>query len=297
MTPAPGTTPGTQHRQGVVIAASGVLVLSVDALLIRLADAATADVMFWRGALIFLVVGAFALLAALRGHASITRDTVRPLLLIGGIYGINSGLFVFSIGHTSTANTVVILASSPVFAALLSWWFLGERIRRRTVISIIAAIFGVAVIFADSLGAPSWRGDLAAIVLAVSMGAVLTLLRHHAALPRLPLLATSGAVTVLLALPFAQPLSLAPVSYGWLFLMGAVQIPLASWLIMLAPRYIPSAEVSLFLLIETVLGPFWVWLVLNETVPGNTLAGGTIILATIGVNAWLGLRESSARLR
>lgn len=295
MTPAPGFDPGTRHRLGVLIAASGVLVLSVDALLIRLAAAATADVMFWRGALIFLVAGSFALLGAVRGHASITRDTVRPLLLIGGIYGINSALFVFAIGHTSTANTVVILASSPVFAALLSWWILGERISRRTLLSIIAALFGVAVIFADSLGAPSWRGDLAAIVLAVSMGAVLTLLRQHAALPRLPLLATSGAVTALLALPFAQPLSLAAESYTWLFLMGAVQIPLASWLIMLAPRYIPSAEVSLFLLIETVLGPFWVWLVLNETAPGNTLVGGAIILATVGLNAWLGMRDSATR--
>lgn len=67
MTPAPGISPGAQHRRCVLIAASGVLVLSADALLIRLAAAATADVMFLRGALIFLVVGAFALLAALRG--------------------------------------------------------------------------------------------------------------------------------------------------------------------------------------------------------------------------------------
>ncbi|MFN3984928.1 MAG: DMT family transporter [Rhodocyclaceae bacterium] len=280
------------RRDGVSIAAVGVLVLSFDALLIRLAATSTWNVVFWRGWLLFAAIATVMLVTRHPLKLAGGWRSAAAALVIGAIYGINSTLFVFSIGHTSTANTVVIVAAAPFFAALFSWWFLGERITRRMLCSIAIAMAGVATIFGGSVGASNWRGDLAAIVLAISMGGVLTLLRHFAGLPRLPLLALSGAIAGLIALPLAEPLTLPATSYLWLGLMGLIQIPLASWLIMLAPRYIPSAEVSLFLLIETVLGPFWVWLVIHESVPPNTLIGGIIILGAVALNSWLALRAA-----
>ncbi|MGL1832230.1 DMT family transporter [Rhodocyclaceae bacterium SMB388] len=279
------------RRRGIGIASIGVLVLSFDALLIRLANASEWNVVFWRGWLMMLSIGVAILVTRQRIRLPATRLALAGAAAICMLYGLNSALFVYSISHTSTANTVVILASAPLFAALFSWLFLRERISTRTLFAIVMAITGVCVIFVGSLDAPRWRGDLAAVTIAVTMGASLTLLRRFPDMPRLPLIALSGAVAGMIAIPFAEPLSLAAASYGWLALMGLVQIPLATLMIMIAPRYLPSAEVGLFLLIETVLGPFWVWLVISEQVPDDTLLGGIIILAAIAMNSWLALRE------
>lgn len=280
---------------GIRIAAVGVLVLSFDALLVRLADTSEWNIVFWRGWLMALSVSLLIVLTRQRIALPATRLALLGAGAICLLYSLNTALFVYSINHTSTANTVVILASAPLFAALFSWVFLREGIAPRTMFAILMAIAGVCVIFVGSLAAPQWRGDLAAVTIAITMGGSLTLLRRFPELPRLPLVAMSGAIAGLIALPWAEPLSLSAASYGWLALMGLVQIPLATVLIMTAPRYLPSPEVGLFLLIETVLGPFWVWLVLNEQVPDNTLLGGGIILAAITMNSWLALRELRRR--
>jgi drug/metabolite transporter (DMT)-like permease len=282
------------HAKGMLIAACGVLVLSFDALLIRLADSTAYNVTFWRGALTCLTTALLCIVWRQRWPSG-------PALWLAGIaiaslYGVNTWLFVFSISHTSTANTVVILASSPLFAALFSRLLLGERVLRRTLVAIGVSVLGVMVVFAGSDSANSQGlGDIAALLLAASMGAMFTLLRRFQGLPRLPIIALAGAIAALISWPLATPLTLEPASYGWLALMGLIQIPLATILIMTAPRYLPSTEVSLFMLLETVLGPVWVWLALGETTSIHTLVGGTAILGAISVNTWLALRGAPGK--
>jgi drug/metabolite transporter (DMT)-like permease len=291
-TASPGLAHSDNHAKGMLIAACGVLVLSFDALLIRLADSSSYNVTFWRGAFTCLATGLLCLYWRKR-----QRWPRSPALWLGGIaiaslYGVNTWLFVYSISHTNTANTVVILASAPLFAALFSRLLLGERVLQRTLVAIGVSVLGVLVVFAGSESAAGqWLGDIAALILAASMGMMFTLLRQFGDLPRLPIIALAGAIAALISWPLATPLTLAPASYGWLALMGLIQIPLATILIMTAPRYLPSTEVSLFLLLETVLGPIWVWLILGETTSVHTLVGGTAILGAISINTWLALRR------
>ncbi|EAR07353.1 DMT family transporter [Reinekea blandensis] len=279
------------HRQGITLAGIGVLVLGFDALLVRLAGTTPANVAFWRGLLVCVslltfmtVTGRLAELRRYRAHGL-------AALAVTVLYGINSALFVVSVSHTKVANTVVILSSSAFFAALFSWFLLREKLPLRTWVAIVVALTGVLVVFAGSFGLADWRGDLVALILAMLMGLTLTLLRRLPELPKIPVVALSGLITALLAVPFAQPLSLDMASYGWLAVMGLVQMPVASVLLMMATRYLPSPEVSLFLLIETILGPVWVWLVLQESIPSMTLIGGSAILAAITVHSWLALKR------
>ncbi len=280
-----------EHRQGIVLAASGVLVLSFDALLVRLAGVDPWTVIFWRGMLMALSLSAILLLGGKLQLLPLLRRHWPCILLLATLYGINGTLFVLSVSLTSVANTVVILSSSAFFAAFFSWVLLRERVQRRTWAAIGVSLAGVLTVFAGSLGLESWLGDLLALILALSMGLVLSLMRRFNQIPRMPIVALSGLVMMTLALPYSTPLPLAANQFGWLALMGLVQIPLASVLIMSATRHLSSPEVSLFLLIETVLGPIWVWAALNEQVPPMTLVGGFIILAAIGVHSWLSLRE------
>ena len=286
----PSPAPIINHRLGIQLAAIGVLVLSFDALLIRLANADPWDVTFWRGLLTALSMFAVVLISGRHRDFNVLRRYWKGMLLVATIYGVNATLFVLSVSHTSVSNTVVILSSSSFFAAFFSWLFLRERVRLRTWIAIVVSVAGVITVSAGSFGLDSWLGDILALLLALSMGLVLTLMRLYPELPRMPMVALSGLVVMVLAIPFSEPMELNAGSYLWLAIMGLVQIPLASVMIMSATRYLSSPEVSLFLVIETVFGPFWVWLVLSEKVPPMTLVGGTAILGAIIVHSWLSLR-------
>jgi drug/metabolite transporter (DMT)-like permease len=279
------------HKKGMQIAAGGVLVLSFDAMLIRLSGVSSWDVIFWRGWLICLSFSALMLLNRKQRYLPENSKHRFAAVVIALLFSLNTVLFVYSIGHTSTANTVVILASSPLFAAIFSRLFLREPIKHRVLLTIILAFAGVVTIFAGSFNGSHWQGDIAALGLAASMGAAFTLLRCFDTLPLLPIIAASGAFAGIFATFEAEPLTLPANSYFWLGIMGLIQMPLATWLLMQAPRYIPSAEVSLFLLIETILGPIWVWLAVGEATPERTLLGGIIILTALFSNTLAALYE------
>ena len=63
-------------------------------------------------------------------------------------------------------------------------------------------------------------------------------------------------------------------------------------LVTIAPRFIPAAEVNLFFLLETIIGPIWVWLIIREEPSIETLYGGAVIIATIAIHSFLKLRNS-----
>jgi len=280
----------SHQMQGVLAVVIGVIVLSFDALFVRLAEAPGWDVMFWRGLFIFTTM---AVSSFCTGHwrGMLVKETAKAAWAAALLYGICSGLFVLSISLTQVANTVVILSSAPFFSALFSWLLIGERIKTLTIIAIIVCMGGVGVVFFSSMEGGGWLGDILALILAVLMGLAVTLLRKNPSIPRVPMIAVSGLWACLLAAPFAAPLSLSSASYGWIALMGLLQMPLASVLIMVATRYLPSPEVSLFLLIETVLAPIWVWWIIGETPPSLTLVGGVVVIATIAVHSTLSLLQ------
>lgn len=284
-------SPMTNHRRGIWIAGIGVLIISFDALLIRLAHCAPADVTFWRGLLIFLSLTAFLWINGRLEEWRVYWKCGWLALPITGLYGANTGLFVFAISHTSVANTVVILSSSSFFAALFSWLILRETLTLRTWAAILAAMASLWFIFAGDLGGGNRLGDLFALATAASLGLSLTLMRRFPRLPVMPVIALGSLGIALVALPFAQPLELPLDRYPWLLIMGLAQMPAALVCLLVATRYLPAPEVSLFLLIETVLGPVWVWFVLGETVATRTLIGGSAILAVIAAHAYLSLRE------
>jgi len=280
------------HSRGLIIALLGVLLVSFDALMVRLAAAPHWDIVFWRGWLICLTF-ALWMLVNRQGFALPPRRKERWLIIAAIVLlSGNTTLFVLSVANTAAANTVVILAASPFFAALFSWFYLREPVRLRTWVAIFSAVVGVLIVFGGGLQGGTAIGDFYALLLALCLGANLTILRRFPTVPRLPLICLSGAVAGLMAIPFAAPLSLSLQSFLVIALMGVVQMPLATLLIASATRYISSPEVSLCLLVETVLGPIWVWWVLSEAVPELTFIGGGLILLTVAIHGWLSLRES-----
>lgn len=278
------------RRHGILLAASGVLVLSFDSLLIRLAATDGWTILFWRGLFMLFTL---ATTAWVRDRRNGLVGFGAPLTwLLALLFTLSTAAFVLSIMLTSVANTVVLVSAGPLFAALFSTWLLQEKVPLRTWLAIAGACSGVLVVCSESLGQGTLGGDLLALGNAVIMGASMTLLRKHPTISRAVILAASGALLALLAAPLAAPL-IPPVAALWILaLMGLVQMPLSLLLLTDATRYLPAPEVSLFLLLETLLAPIWVWLLLGETVPAATLLGGALIVVALVVHTLIGLRRN-----
>ncbi|HXH04483.1 MAG TPA: DMT family transporter [Candidatus Competibacteraceae bacterium] len=290
------TAAAGRHLYGMGVTALGVFILSFEAVLVRLAATSGWNVAFWRGVFITL---ALALLLLWREGGAGFRVFRRGLApwLCAFLFGTSGFFFVLSLTLTKAANTVVLASSAPIFAALLSWLWLRERVPLRTWIAIAVAFAGVVLVFAGSMSGDGWLGNLCALVPALSLGGTFTVLRRHPDLPRMPLVWGGGVVTALFALPLAEPLTLSWSGYAAVALQGGLVLPASMVLMAVGTRYLSAPEVSLFLLIEATLGPVWVWLAVGEQPPALTFVGGAMILVTLAVHAWLGAVRTQSTLQ
>jgi drug/metabolite transporter (DMT)-like permease len=273
------------HVKGLLITALGVLVLSPDSLLIRLVSADAWTLTFWRGLLYGISMGA-AIAVLFRGRM------LQPFLALGWaglliavIFGIGKVTFIVSITNTTAANTLFIVSTSPLFAALAAWLLMREPVSRRTWIAISFALVGIGIIASEGAGEGGVIGNFAALLTAMVLGTCFAMTRRYRERNVVPAMALSGIVSALLVLPVASPLSVASSDFAPLGVMGLVVLPLSFGLIFVGPRYLPAPEVSLVLLLEAVLGPYWVWLALGEEPGIRTLIGGSVVLATLALHA------------
>ncbi|WNL39081.1 DMT family transporter [Halomonas sp. PAMB 3232] len=282
------------YQRGLMIVILGVVFLSFDGLLIRLAATDGFTIVFWRGFLMFCVLGALCLarrkLSTLRVHpvASLVSAT---------LLGLISALFVLAVMNASVANVVVILSTAPLFAAIFSRVFLGERVALRTLIAIALCMLGMGLVFLGEGAAGMLLGNLFALAAALAIGGNLTVLRRYPGIDTITVIAGGGLLSSAIAWPMASPFALEAPQFGVLALMGLVQMPLATVLINSATRYLPSTEVALFYLVETALGTLWVWWLLGEEPTASTLAGGVVVITVLVIHAGIGLRRERQRLR
>lgn len=281
------------HAKGLLFTGLGVLVITPDSLLIRLVSADQWTLLFWRG--LFSAIGMqIALLVLFRRRAwREVRRIGTAGMVLAGIFGIGTVTFVVSISHTTAANTLFIVSTSPLFAAIAAWVLMREPVSLRTWAAIGFSLAGIGVIASGGLDRGTLIGNLAALATAVILGASFALVRLHRARNMVPAMGLSGLVTALVALPLAQPEILDAFDLGVLMIMGLIMLPLSFGLMFIGPRYIPAPEVSLVLLLEAVLGPLWVWLALGEDPGVRTLLGGAIVLATLVVHSTISLWRTS----
>ena len=291
--PKPDRLLASDHARGLVLAVVGILILSPDSLLIRLIAADQWTLLFWRGLMTFVTLTLYLLFT----QRSETLKRFQAFgflgLAIAALFALNTTLFVVSIRYTAVANTLVLISVAPLFAAIFSSLFLAEHAPPRTWIATLVSILSIGYIMREGLGSSSLIGDSAALVLALTMGAILTMLRARRSSDVVPIVACSGLLLAVVLFPFSGPLSLSNSDWFYMSILGLVVIPVSFGLTLSAPKYLPAPEVGLVFLLETVLGPFLVWLVIGEEPPPATLIGGTLLVATLTVHAAISLKKSS----
>jgi drug/metabolite transporter (DMT)-like permease len=284
----------SDHVRGLVMVVIGVLVLSPDALIIRLVEADRWTLLWWRGLLTAIGLATYLILRNGRGTGAKVRAVGRLGLLSTPLFAGSTILFVTSVTLTTAANTLVIVSAAPLFAAVFSRLFLGEAVPPRTWFAVVAGVGGITVIFADSLGGGSFWGDLCAFGTAAFLAGHLVVARHARPVSMVPAVAMSGLLVTMLVTPLATPFAITSQDFLLLLVLGLAIMPISFGLITVGPQYLPAAEVSLIMLLEAVFGPLWVWLAVGEVPASATFLGGAVVLATLITHAVLGLRRSRA---
>ena len=265
------------------MAIGGVLVLSPDSLMIRLAALEDYSLIFYRGLFPAIAISLFL--------AVWYRSRFLPALIGIGWAGVANGVlfalinitFISAIQRTSVANTLLFLSSAPVFAAVLSLLVLRETQRMGTWLVIALSIFSIFIIGLGSYGSSSLWGDFFGLLCAVFTACSAVLVRYKREVDLVPSVVLGSLFTAAYALTQSPQLSINIEQMLYVSVIGFILVPFAFVILTIAPRYANSAEVQLVYLLESILGPLWVWMVINETPPWSTVAGGSLLLLSV---AW-----------
>jgi len=270
----------------------GVLVFTPDSLLIRLTDVDPFTLAVGRGVPAGLIMLLGYALVTRQGLLSSVRAIGRWGVLVCLLQGTCSITFLAAFSYTSVANVLVIFACTPLIAALLSWLIFREKVSASTYWAIVGAASGLAIVASGSFGGIRWFGDSLALLNAVLLATVFTILRGHREINMIPASGIGLLIGALVSIPFAGFPPLDALQVTWLALAGVIILPLALTLLTLGPRYLPAPEVGMIMLLEAVLGPLWVWLVIQESPGIPTLIGGTVVLVVLFVHSLWRLRTS-----
>jgi drug/metabolite transporter (DMT)-like permease len=197
---------------------------------------------------------------------------------------------IFSLVHTTVANTLFILSTAPFFAAVLGWLVLNERVPVRTWAAMTAALAGVGIMVGEGFRSGSPFGTLIALPIAVGFAAFIVCLRRGRTADMTPAVCLAGAIGLALSGIMADTLAVGGRDLLLCLLLGAGQIGLGLILFTLGARHLKAVESSLLALSEVVLGPLWVWLGVGETPSSATLAGGVLVLLAVVFESVSGAR-------
>jgi drug/metabolite transporter (DMT)-like permease len=238
---------------------------------------------FWRSVFAFAFVFAFLLLQKTNPWKAV-RAAGMPGLISGLMWATMFTAFLFALSLTTTANALVVMSVSPLLTALFASMFLKDPVPLRTWLAAGAAAIGIAWMFGSSLEA-HYLGMAIAFVIPVASAVNVVVLRASAAkLDLIPAVMLGGALSCLIALPFALPFTGTPRDLALLAFLGVFQLGVPCMLLVLASRALLAPEIALLGLLEVVLGPLWAWLGAGEVPAGATLLGGMIVLAALALN-------------
>ncbi|HYE89834.1 MAG TPA: DMT family transporter [Terriglobales bacterium] len=278
--------------RGMLLVAGAATVWSSGGLIARLVDTDAWTTTFWRGlcAAAFLIV----VIAVTRRQGPLAqwRAIGLPGAAVALCLATASTCFILALTRTSVANTLILMSVGPWVAGLLGWFVLGERVRPRTWTTMGLALAGVAIMVSASHGTSRLAGDALAILMATVFAVGTVLMRRHPEIQMAPAAGLGAALTCVIGLALGSPGSASARDVALLAFFGAGQLGVGFLMFTAGARLIPVAESSLIGMLETVLGPFWVWLFLGETIGVRTVVGGAVILAALVAHTLLDVRAT-----
>ncbi len=282
----------TDQKKGSLLAFVAVMFITPDSLLIRLSNIDTWGLLFYRGAIPFFVVLLGLLIVYKSNFIKLLFSMGFPGIIYAGTFTLTNITFIISIQNTNVANTLVMIAIAPMLSAVLGLILLKENPDKKTWIAIIITCLSAIYIFHDSLQLGNFFGDIFGFVTALGLAMGFVVVRSAKNKNLLPAAVLGKLSVAIIAVFFVKNFELIETDIIIVPLMCVLCVAIPFVLLTIAPRFITAAEVNLFFLLETVLGPLWVWLVIKEQPTLETIVGGVIIILTITIHSFLALKKT-----
>jgi drug/metabolite transporter (DMT)-like permease len=282
----------TNQQKGSSLAFIAVFLITPDSLFIRLSNIDTWGLLFYRGAIPFVTV--------LLGMLLIYRMTFFKLLFSVGYPGVvyiatfavTNITFIISIQNTNVANTLVMIAMAPMISAVLGALLLKENPDKKTWITIFVTFLAALYIFYDSIQLGNFFGDIFGFITATGLAIGAVVVRSAKDRNLVPSAVIGKLVVAIFAVFFVENFELVETDIFIVPLMCVMCVAIPFVLVTIAPRFITAAEVNLFFLLETILGPIWVWLIIKEQPSLETIQGGLVIITAITIHSYLSLKKT-----
>ena len=282
----------TSQQKGSLLAFVAVLFITPDSLFIRLSNIETWGMLFYRGAIPFIVTLVGLLFFYKRKFFKAIFAIGYPGIFYVISFSICNITFIISIQNTNVANTLVMIAMAPMLSAILGAIFLKEIPDQKTWLAIIITFAAVAYIFHDSIELGNFYGDIFGLITAFGLACNAVIARFAKDRDLVPSAVIGKLCVAIFAFFFVESFALVEKDMIFVPLMCVMCVAIPFVLVTIAPRFIPAEEVNLFFLLETIIGPIWVWLIINEQPSIEALQGGLVIIITIAIHSFLKLKKS-----
>tara|TARA_B100000424_G_scaffold271729_1_gene276300 strand:+ start:1766 stop:2644 length:879 start_codon:yes stop_codon:yes gene_type:complete len=285
----------SNQQKGSLLAFIGVMFITPDSLFIRLSSLDTWSLLFYRGAIPFVVV----LIGLILFYKSNFFNALFRIGYTGIFYIISFSVcnitFIISIQNTNVANTLIMVAMAPMLSAILAAIFLKEPTKKETWIAILITFFSVTFIFYDSIQLGTIIGDIFGFITALGLAINANLARFAKDKDLVPSAVIGKLVVAIFAFFFVDSYMLSENDVIIVPLMCVMCVAIPFVLVTIAPRYISAPEVNLFFLLEVILGPIWVWLIIKEQPSDQTIIGGLVIIITIALHSFVALKKTQIK--
>ena len=275
---------------GLMLALAGALLLTPDTLLMRLSELDGGAMLAWRACLaglVFLSIGLIARFKEEKGNRARVSSFGFWSLVICQIG--NASFFAFGIALAPVAVVLLAVATVPVIAAFLGYFLLGELADRRVWVTIVLVFSGILMSVAGDIERgmniefETLLGACCGLAVAISLAFNFVIIRKNKTVPfelAIGLGALIAGCTAFYLWPAAWQVRGASLIY--ISVTGLIILPVSFFLLSKASRLTSAANVSMIMLLETVLGPLWVWLGIKETPNSLTLLGGVLVVGALG---------------
>ena len=248
------------------------------------------QILFWRQFFFSIIVALYLLLVYRKNFFKSFYVSGLPGFIAGLFLSIGFAAYVFAMYKTTVANTNFIITTETIFLATLGYFFLKEKITLVTLISIILGMCGVFLILGSSLSIQSsdqFLGNIVAFIMPISFAILVIIVRKYPNVDMVPAQFTAGVFAAFIGFLIADKISISLHDIILASLAGFFQIGFGFILITLGSQTTPAAVVGVLMLTESVFGPLWAWLFINEIPPFGVLIGGGIIIFSILLQTFL----------
>jgi drug/metabolite transporter (DMT)-like permease len=273
------------HRRAVMTLVLCCLMWSIAGIVTRNLDGAKSfEVTFWRSFFCMVALIIWFVWTKKRQAISYVFASGTPGVISGVCWAVMFTCFMVALTLTSTANTLIVNALSPLFSAFLAWLILKTPIASRTWLAIAVAMVGMLIMFAGQAGG-GWLGTMVAFGVPVAAAInLVNLKRTGAHIDLIPAVFIGAAISCAVTLPLSMPFSASLHDVMWLAVLGVFQLAIPCVLLIRAVDHLSAPETALLGMLEVIMGPLWTWLFAGETPARATLIGGAIVIGALVLN-------------